>query len=145
MYIVSRLLKNKMNCLYQFVSMLSHFPREIFWNVNVGSFEESGLAKDLLLVSVVDQTDLDRFVASEIRTKSDSRNSAHRNFSRYVQFFTEHLLDLNRKEGKEKTIALKDFGKQIEKVTFLWCFNICLKDPLEKFDLGIVYSTCSTI
>jgi hypothetical protein len=101
-YIVSRLLKNKMNCLYQFVSMLSHFPREIFWNVNVGSFEESGLAKDLLLVSVVDQTDLDRFVASEIGTKSDSRNSAHRNFSRYVQFFTEHLLDLNRKEGKEK-------------------------------------------
>ena len=45
-----------------------------------------------------------RFVASEIWSEIDSRDSAHRNFSRYVQLLAEHFLDLNREEEKRKKV-----------------------------------------
>ena len=98
-----------MDNYYQFISMFANFSRKIFRDVNVRPFKQSSFSQNFLLVSIVDETNLDRFVATEIRPEADSRDSAHRNISSNVQFLAQHLLDLNKEKTRKIVRTFFDY------------------------------------
>lgn len=80
--------------LVQLVAVLPHLPAKVFGHVDVAAPQEPGLPQDLLLVPVVDDADLDGFVAPEVRPVGYPLHPVHRNVPRDVELFDQNVLHL---------------------------------------------------